>query len=181
MEDEKVDELKVDELKIDELKVDTNLSMKKSRSYDMRRCIICLISADDKNNDEDIILNRVCENCVYYVHDSCFSCWYQDNNKCIICREVYESEEDYNEVENDSEHRYLLSPRTRDIIRLMEVPSVIFLGNRGPPTRVNGGVIGYISRSAECFVNTVYFCSLFTFFYLIITGWILIDDTAGSI
>tara|TARA_B100001093_G_C26572314_1_gene903478 strand:- start:91 stop:648 length:558 start_codon:yes stop_codon:yes gene_type:complete len=157
----------------------TQLLLKKTKSYDTRSCIICLITQCDKNNNEDINLNCVCNTCRYYIHDSCFSKWYQNNNKCIICREPFDIESDNEEYENQ---RYL-SPRSRAFLRIIEQPSFILFNNHypRPPSRVNGGMFRYAAQRASHFVNTVYFCCIFGFLYLLINGWIFIDDSLGSL
>lgn len=75
---------------------------------DIERCMICLdeyneviIDAGDNNKEiikkECVYLNRMCDTCIFYAHDSCISQWYSNNNKCLICRKnIIRTEEDYN-------------------------------------------------------------------------------------
>ena len=53
---------------------------------DTLTCVVCLIDNNDTDCMEKVVINSVCDTCVYGVHDSCFAAWYGKCGKCIICR-----------------------------------------------------------------------------------------------
>jgi len=155
-----------------------NIGMIKSLSFDNRTCIICLSENNDETNKEAIVINHVCKSCSYYVHDSCFSNWYEKHNKCIICREkidmAYDSES--NNMDN-------ISPRTFNrLLNIINSGDIDIVGVISHEHVVNSGFIPHtIYNCRYLIINVIYITTLTSFFYIMIMGLISIDETPGSI
>ena len=151
--------------------------MIKSVSFDNRSCIICLAENKDETNKEPVVINHVCKNCCYYVHDSCFSNWYEKHNKCIICRERIDT---CNNTDNNSGN---ITPRTFNrLLNIINTRGVDVIGIVGSTHVVHGGIIAYTSdRCKHLIINFIYMMTLTGFFYILFMGMITINEIPGSI
>lgn len=155
-----------------------NIGMIKSLSFDNRTCIICLAENNDETNKEDIVINEVCKSCSYYVHDSCFSNWYEKHNKCIICRENIDTSY-YSESTNMDN----ISPRTVNrLLNIINTRGIDVIGIVGSTGVINDGIISQQTyRCRYLIINIIYITALSGFFYMMIIGMISIDEIQGSI
>lgn len=160
---------------IDKL-LNKNIGMIKSLSFDNRTCIICLAENKDETNKEPIVINNVCKSCCYYVHDSCFSSWYEKHNKCIICRNKID-------MTYDSENTGNITPRTvHRLLNIINTRGIDVIGIVGSPHVVNGGFISHTRYNCRYFIiNVIYLTTLTWFFYILFMGMLSINEIPGSI
>ena len=175
-ENEQDEEKKYDSDKeIDEL-LNKNLGMIKSLSFDSRSCIICLVENNDETNKEPIVINHVCKNCSYYVHDSCFSSWYEKHNKCIICREKID-------MTYDSDNTSNITPRRINrLLNIINSGGIDIIGVISPRDILDSGFISHTRYNCRYFIiNVIYLTTLTWFFYILFMGMLSINETPGSI
>jgi hypothetical protein len=158
---------------IDEL-LNKNLGMIKSLSFDSRSCIICLVENNDETNKEPVVINHVCKNCSYYVHDSCFSSWYEKHNKCIICRNKIDM--------TDGTDNVNITPRTFSrLLSIVNSRGVDVIGIVGS-TNIGGPFIPHTTYNCRYFIiNVIYITTLTWFFYILFMGMLSINEIPGSI
>tara|TARA_Y100000389_G_C17459216_1_gene520428 strand:- start:134 stop:754 length:621 start_codon:yes stop_codon:yes gene_type:complete len=155
-----------------------NICMIKSLSFDNRSCIICLAENKDETNKEPIVINNVCKSCSYYVHDSCFSNWYEKHNKCIICREKIDMTYD-----SDSDNRGNITPRRFNrLLNIINSGGIDIVGVVSPRDLLDSGFISHTRYNCRyLIINVIYITTLTSFFYIMIKGLISIDEIPGSI
>jgi len=131
------------------------INIVKTVSFDHYRCVICLLNNGDDANNEPVVINHVCETCTYCVHDSCFSVWYGNTNKCIICRRILDSRNCGCGLLNRS------SADDPTIVAIMEQHNIATVG---------GGFFVYVSNQIEPCMRIIYLiCAVWLLCLLLFT------------
>ena len=153
----------------------------KRPSIETRTCIICLVKSNEDINDESIVLNTVCCECRYYVHDSCFSEWYETRNKCIICRKHMDVGDNAIDLETDEDvnplgiYPNIVSFGAGNIIREMDRNRFNFgFGHGGHD--MDNGVIFQMGMNAYVITQCLNTCrNVLHVFILMVVTWIIVS------
>ena len=74
----------------------TKISISSLKEYEESQptCIICLDIFDEEDaifsNINDLYTTKKC-NCKYYVHKNCLNTWIYDNEKCLMCKDPFQT------------------------------------------------------------------------------------------
>lgn len=74
----------------------TKISISSLKEYEESQpaCIICLDIFDEEDtifsNINDLYTTKKC-NCKYYVHKNCLNIWIYDNEKCLMCKDPFQT------------------------------------------------------------------------------------------
>ena len=160
------------------------INLARVKSFDNRSCVICLIRENEPCNVETISLNQTCKTCKYYVHDSCFSNWYEKYNKCIICRRKIDNFNRNNDRYNYNydDDSLIVSPRTQAFLFFLENRNIIMPSDNQRNGSIRGGFANYVwCRARTACVNIVYSVMVVGVIVLGMRGCFTIEDEIGNI